>query len=180
MVWAFPSSGTAVNLASRLLDSTLAPLSVRIWAQTVPFARTCAEMVPIACPGGNSWESAVQFSSCCCRSGPPRSSSGRRPRTADAASWWSFALYSRCRVTARVVTPTMTQIRASSPRTVTTSRARSDQPDRNPVRPGRWDLVCGLEDIASAAQRVDHGGPPGVDLLAQVRDVQLDHVGLAA
>src|SRR5207342_376240 len=38
----------------------------------------------------------------------------------------------------------------------------------------------GLEDIAHASHGVDHRLTAGVDLLAQVGDVQLDDVGLAA
>ena len=38
----------------------------------------------------------------------------------------------------------------------------------------------GLEHVAGAAQRVDHRRAAGVDLLAQVGDVELDDVGLAA
>src|SRR3954452_19950263 len=37
-----------------------------------------------------------------------------------------------------------------------------------------------LQDVAGSAHGVDHGGPAGVDLLAEVGDVQLDDVRLAA
>src|SRR5262249_58954771 len=44
-----------------------------------------------------------------------------------------------------------------------------------PMESAHW-----LEDVAHAADGVDHRLAAGVDLLAQVADVQLDHVRLAA
>src|SRR5277367_5765118 len=54
----------------------------------------------------------------------------------------------------------------------TNNRNRRDQ-----VRPM---LTGRLEDVAGAAQGMDHGLAPAVDLLAQVRDIELDDVGSAA
>src|SRR5437764_11395760 len=80
--------------------------------------------------------------------------------------------------TARVVaTPMTAQTPATTATSATSSRVRSDHPAG---RHRRSTSLRRLEDIPRSAQCVDHRSPPGVDLLAQVRDVQLDDVRLAA
>src|SRR4051794_18734823 len=80
--------------------------------------------------------------------------------------------------------PMTRQTTASRVRTPAISLRCNDQPasDHRPARPRGWRLgwlLGRLEDIPRSPQRMDHRRAPGVDLLAQVRDVQLDHVGLA-
>src|SRR5690349_12655957 len=67
--------------------------------------------------------------------------------------------------------------RASSPRMSLPVMVRNDSSaaSRPVISSARW-----LQHIADAADRVDERYPPGVDLLAQVADVELDDVGLAA
>src|SRR6476661_177037 len=59
----------------------------------------------------------------------------------------------------------------------TSSRDRSDQVlgDQRPFTPS----AGGLEDIPRPSQGVDHRLPAAVDLLTQIRDVELDDVGPA-
>ena len=54
-----------------------------------------------------------------------------------------------------------------------------ERPVRRPARAGGTH-AGGLQDVAGTADGVDHRLPAGVDLLAQVADVELDDVGLAA
>src|SRR5689334_23416110 len=70
----------------------------------------------------------------------------------------------------------------SRPRSVRRPSHRLDRPRAGPPVPGSvptWSARR-LEDVTDAADRVDQRRPAGVDLLAQVADVQLDHVRLAA
>src|SRR6185369_10871555 len=90
-------------------------------------------------------------------------------------SVWAMRLF---RKTTAVVTPTATQTAASTSMSIARSRARSVQARPRWVRNAR--SADRFEDIARPAHRVDHRLAAGVDLLAQVGDVQLDDVGLAA
>ena len=78
---------------------------------------------------------------------------------------------------ATVVTPTARQASASSTTSPTVSRARSVRRAGRAAAPHRG---LRLEDVADPAHRVDHRGAPGVDLLPQVADVELDDMRLAA
>ena len=66
------------------------------------------------------------------------------------------------------------------------ARGRVPGPGRPPATPSRTSVDSGhgharrAQHVPGAAHGVDHRRPVGVDLLAQVGDVQLDHVGLAA
>src|SRR5271169_5172450 len=78
-----------------------------------------------------------------------------------------------------VPTPMPTQTTANRLTRVTSNRARSDHARGELSRrskPGRLGSVAWFEDIARAAQRVDHRRPTAVDLLAQVRHIQFDDV----
>src|SRR5512142_1108600 len=66
---------------------------------------------------------------------------------------------------------------ATSATTVTTSRALSEW-GRTRIR--TTGSVDRLEDVAGSPHGMDHRGPSGVDLLAQVGHVELHHVGLTA
>src|SRR5579875_2589790 len=81
------------------------------------------------------------------------------------SSWPTRYRYNASSVTA----PIPRQARVNTMTWPTSRRTRSDQVRRA--------LTGRLEDIAGAAQRMDHGLAPVVDLLPQVRDVQLDDVG---
>src|SRR6202012_4457477 len=70
-----------------------------------------------------------------------------------------------------VTAPIPTQTIASTTTCPTNSRSRRDQARML----GGW-----LEHVAGATQGMDHGLVLVVDLLAQIRDVQLDDVGPAA
>src|SRR5262245_43467510 len=83
-------------------------------------------------------------------------------------SVWSMRL---SRTTTAVVTPTVTHTAASTSMSMASSRPRSVQARGSTRR---------FEDITRPAHRMDHRFAAGVDLLAQVRDVQLDDVRLAA
>src|SRR5437667_2652043 len=100
----------------------------------------------------------------------PRSWTSRR---------WTANLYE-----ATVVTiPTIAHTATTMPARTNTRRVRRDQPAglrrRRARRCRPVGLVAGPEDISGPAQSVDHRSPACVDLLAQVRDVELDDVGLA-
>ena len=71
-----------------------------------------------------------------------------------------------------VAAPISTDVTATSATAVTTRREVSER--------GTSLTAARLQHVAGAAHGVDHRLAPGVDLLAQVGDVQLDHVGLAA
>src|SRR3984957_9472343 len=70
----------------------------------------------------------------------------------------------------RAVRPGIGTARARSPRRFRYTRRRGRRLDRptaetEGTKPGPW-LACRLEDVAGAAERVDHGLTPVVDLLA--------------
>src|SRR5689334_15376508 len=95
-----------------------------------------------------------------------------RPRSVHPASRWraaaaSGALLSRARAVTRPV-----RSRRLAPSVST--RSCSDETNRGPR------LLGGLEDITGPAQRMDHRQSTYVDLLAEVGDVELDHVCLPA
>src|SRR6266508_1174416 len=73
-----------------------------------------------------------------------------------------------------VATVMITQTIATTSTSCRVSLARSETGRRDGRSAG------GFEDIAGAPHRVDHRLPAGVDLLAQVGNVELDDVGLAA
>src|SRR6478752_3006895 len=75
-----------------------------------------------------------------------------------------------------VAAPASTDTTATSSTAVSTSRdvRERNQGTASRVHGGR------LQDVPGAAHGVDHRLPACVDLLAQVGDVELDHVGLAA
>src|SRR5689334_1540388 len=70
-------------------------------------------------------------------------------------------------------------VTARSTRTVATRRARSECA-RAGVFTRAFSFRTGFEHVARATHGVDHRGPAGVDLLAQVGDVELDDVRLPA
>src|SRR6476660_86023 len=96
----------------------------------------------------------------------------RRPVSANRSSSWFIK--KRCSANS-VPTPIAAQTSASRTIWEASSRARRDQALGDRKRPpptSAW----GLEDIACAAQGVDHRLAPDVDLLSQIRHVQLDNV----
>src|SRR2546421_2824213 len=102
-----------------------------------------------------------------------------RVRSAAGYSWASSRPTCRWYTASVVATPITAHTAATSATTATSSRVRSDQP-AGPRRRRTARSVGGLEDIPRSAQRVDHRCAAGVDLLAEVRDVELDDVGLPA
>src|SRR5713226_3859951 len=84
----------------------------------------------------------------------------------------------------RVTRPAMSlprRVRRASQRSGGTSRWLPGRVARPAIRaPGARSSACRLQHVADAADGVDQRLTVGVDLLAQVTDVQLDHMGLAA
>src|SRR5262245_52787087 len=76
-----------------------------------------------------------------------------------------------------VTTPMMASTTAIRARIAAISRVRREKP-LSRVR--RTPLVRGLEDIAGSTQGMDHRRPARIDLLAEVRNVELHDVRLAA
>src|SRR6478752_6937315 len=105
----------------------------------------------------------------------PMASGGGRfrpgPLLIDARSASSREI-NECRTASAVTSPITTAAAASSTSVSATRRVRND---RARSKLGPW-----LEHVPRAPHGVDHRWAPGVDLLAQVGDVELDDVGLAA
>src|SRR5688572_21685916 len=78
-----------------------------------------------------------------------------------------------------VVTPTTRKATASNPTIAATSLVRNDQLAGPRGKSVGGFSVGRFEDISGPAQCVDHRLPTGVDFLSQVRDIELDDIGLA-
>src|SRR3954451_15121981 len=150
------SSDSGARSCRPWLTEPRLPVSVRIaWRLSGPPSGASTPVPGGGCPG------------------PSRSAWGCTPATArrSSSSWrvsWAF----RAAVAA---TPISTATRTTSATVVRTSReVRDAKRARIPCSARR------LEHVAGAPHRVDHRAPAGVDLLAQVGDVELDDVGLAA
>src|SRR5215218_1130942 len=105
----------------------------------------------------------------------------RLPVSASLSSSW---LVRKCCSATIVPTPTPAHTKANRITCETSSRVRSDhvRGERKRVSPVISPWPTGrsarrFEDIAGAAQCVDHRLAPIVDLLAQIRDIKLDDVG---
>src|SRR5215207_2024553 len=97
----------------------------------------------------------------------------RRPVSASLSSSWFIK--KRCSASS-VPTPIAAHTNASRTIWVASNRARSDQLRGERKRRLRPASARGLEDISRAAQGVNHRLSPDVDLLAQIRHVQLNNV----
>src|SRR5262249_48955919 len=103
------------------------------------------------------------------------------------ASWASSRSRRNPRNSSVVIVPTSTVVIATSATITMGRRALSDRGGHHDTRCARsagnvravMSPVHGLQDVARAAHGVDHRLAAGVDLLAQVRDVELDDVRLA-
>src|SRR5262245_28589871 len=149
-----PSSTDWSTPASTSPDRTIAPNVPNLWPGPARKSTSLAGVV--TAPGGPSGPPKRAVSTAA------RAANGRSSSIRSMRNWWTANVD-----TAQSKTPTAgTRVTA-----VMVSRVRSD-------RGRQRDSGCRLEDIPRSTLGVDHRLPSGVDLLAQVGDVDLHDVRL--